>query len=247
LSQIKVGDIEAQAQEFVAHVQGAGYERDLGIVGIVVVVAGAGLEDVFRSLGATAVVPGGETMNPSTRQILEAVESCPQDDVIVLPNNKNVILGAEQAARNSRKRVRVVRTLSVTQGMAALLALNPEQGLDENAALMESARQDVQTIEVTKAIRTTNVGGLRVRVGQDIALLDGRLAVAEDSPRAAVREAIGRLVTPESGLVTIYYGAPSTAEEAEALAQEIRAVYPSLQVDIVYGGQPHYSYIVSLE
>ncbi|HUS83109.1 MAG TPA: DAK2 domain-containing protein, partial [Dehalococcoidia bacterium] len=161
LSQIKVGDIEAEAQEFVAHAQGTGYERDLGIVGIVVVVSGAGLEEVFRSLGAAAIVSGGATMNPSTRQVLEAVESCPQDEVIVLPNNKNVILGAQQAAKNSRKRVHVVRTVSVPQGMAALLALNPEQGLDENAALMEDARRDVQTIEVTKAIRTTKVDGLR--------------------------------------------------------------------------------------
>lgn len=105
----------------------------------------------------------------------------------------------------------------------------------------------MHTIEVTKAIRTTNVDGLRVRVGQDIALLDGKLAVAEDSPQAAVRESIARLVKDETTLVTIYYGAQSTAEDAEALAEEIRAVYPSLQVDIVYGGQPHYSYIVSLE
>ena len=247
LSQIKVGDIEAQAEEFVAHVKNAGHERDIGVVGVVAVVSGAGLEDVFRSLGATAIVPGGSTMNPSIKQILEAVESCPQEEVIVLPNNKNVVLGAQQAAKNSRKRVRVVHTTSVPQGMAALLALNPEAGLDDNAALMEDACHAVQTIEVTKAIRTTTVDGLRVRVGQDIALLDGKLTVAEDSPQAAVRESIKRLVTPQSSLVTIYYGAPSTAEDAEALAQEIRAVYPSLQVDIVYGGQPHYSYIVSLE
>ena len=186
-------------------------------------------------------------MNPSIKQILDAVESCPQEEVIVLPNNKNVVLGAQQAARNSRKRVRVVRTTSVPQGMAALLALNPEQGLDENAALMENARHDIRTIEVTKAIRTTTVDGLRVRVGQDIALLDGTLAVAEDSPQAAVRESLERLVTPQAGLITVYFGAPSTEEEAKALAEEIRAVYPSLQVEIVYGGQPHYSYIVSLE
>jgi dihydroxyacetone kinase-like predicted kinase len=102
-------------------------------------------------------------------------------------------------------------------------------------------------VEVTKAIRTTTVDGLRVRVGQDIALLDGTLAVAEDSPQAAVRESLRRLVNDQTSLVTIYYGAQSTAEDAGALADEIRAVYPSLQVDIVYGGQPHYGYIISLE
>jgi len=247
LSQIKVDNIEEQAGQFVARVQASRYVPEIGIVGTVVVVSGAGLEDVFRSLGATAVVPGGETMNPSTRQILQAIESCPQEQVIVLPNNKNVILGAQQAARNSRKRVRLVGTLSVPQGMAALLALNPEEGLDDNAALMEDARREVRTIEVTKAIRTTTVAGLRVRAGQDIALLDGTLAVAEDSPQAAVRESLNRLVNDQTSLITIYYGAQSTAEDAEALADEVRAVYPSLQVDIVYGGQPHYRYIVSLE
>jgi hypothetical protein len=248
LSQIKVDNIEEQAGQFVARVQASARAPELGVVvGTVVVVSGPGLEEVFRSLGASAVVPGGTTMNPSTRQILQAIESCPQEEVLVLPNNKNVILGAQQAAKSSRKRVRVVGTLSVPQGMAALLALNPEQGLDDNAALMEAARREVRTVEVTKAIRTTTVGGLRVRVGQDIALLDGTLAVAEDSPQAAVRESLKRLVNDHTSLVTIYYGAQSTAEDAEALADEIRAVYPSLQVDIIYGGQPHYSYIVSLE
>ena len=247
LSQIKVGDIEAQAQEFVGHVKDGGYERDIGVVGVVAVVSGQGLEEVFRSLGASAIVSGGQTMNPSIKQILEAVESCAQKEVVVLPNNKNVVLGAQQAAKNSGKRVRVVRTTSVPQGMAALLALNPEAGLDDNVALMEDAGHAIQTIEVTKAIRTTTVDGLRVRVGQDIALLDGKLTVAEDSAQAAVRESLKQLVTPQSSLVTVYFGASSTTEDAETLAQEIRAVYPSLQVDIVYGGQPHYSYIISLE
>jgi hypothetical protein len=247
LTQIKVDNIEEQAEKFVAQVQVSVLAAEIGVVGTVVVVPGPGLEDVFRSLGATAVVPGGATMNPSTRQILQAIESCSQEEVIVLANNKNVILGAQQAAKSSRKRVRVIGTVSVPQGMAALLALNPELGLDDNATSMEEARQGVRTVEVTKAIRTTTVDGLRVRAGQDMALLDGKLTVAEDSPQAAIRESLSRLVTGEIGLITIYYGAQSTAEDAGALAGEIRSVYPSLQVDIVYGGQPHYSYIVSLE
>ena len=246
LAQVKVDNIEEQAEQFVARVS-AGYEPDLGAVGIVGVVSGAGLEEVFRSLGAAAIVQGGATMNPSIRQILNAIGSCSQEEVIVLPNNKNVILGAQQAAKNSRKQVRVVRTTSVPQGMAALLALNPEQGLEANAALMEEARDDVRTIEITKAIRTTSIDGLRVRVGQAIALIDGKLTVAEDSPRDAVRESLKQAVTSEMSLVTIYYGAESTAEDAEALAAEIHAVYPSLETEVVYGGQPHYTYIVSLE
>ncbi len=246
ISQVKIDDIASQAEEFVAKVQ-AGYEPDIGVVGTVVVVSGRGLDDVFRSLGATAIVPGGSTMNPSTKQVLNAIESCSQDEVIVLPNNKNVILGAQQAARHSRKRVRVVKSVSIPQGMAALLALNPEQGIDENVRLMDASRREVKTVEVTKAIRNTTVDGLRIHAGQDIALLEGKLAVAEDSPRAAVLESLRRLVDEEISLVTLYYGAGSTREDAEALAGEIGSVYPSLQVDIVYGGQPHYTYIVSLE
>jgi uncharacterized protein len=247
VTQPKVDNISEQAEQFVAHVKDTGFEPDFGVVGVVVVVSGDGLEQVFRSLGATAIVRGGKTMNPSINQILRAVDSCPQQEVIVLPNNKNVILAAEQAAKNSRKQVRVVHSVSVPQGMAALLALNPEQEADANVATMDASCHEVRTIEVTKAIRDTTVNGLRVHVGQDIALLDGTLAVAQDSPRAAIRESLARLVDDSSSLVTLYYGAQSTAEDAEALAGEIRSVYPSLQVDIVYGGQPHYSYIASLE
>ncbi|MGA2285923.1 MAG: DAK2 domain-containing protein [Dehalococcoidia bacterium] len=245
LSQVKVDNIEEQAERFMAHARG--YEGDLAAVGIVAVVSGVGLEDVFRSLGATAIVQGGATMNPSTRQILAAVESCPQEDVIVLPNNKNVILAGQQAAKHSHKRVRVVGTTSVPQGMAALVALGPEQDLDANAGLMEAARQDVRTIEVTKAIRTTSIDGLRVRIGQAIALVDGKLTVADDSPHAAVLEALRQTVSSETSLVTIYFGAESTREDAEGLAAEIRAMYPSLETEVVSGGQPHYAYIVSLE
>ncbi len=245
LSQVKVDNIEEQAERFIAHARG--YEGDLGAVGIVAVVSGAGLEDVFRSLGATATVQGGATMNPSTRQILAAIESCSQEDVIVLPNNKNVVLAGQQAAKHSHKRVRVVGTTSVPQGMAALVALSPEQDLDDNAQLMEAARQDVRTIEVTKAIRTTSIDGLRVRVGQAIALVDGKLTVADESAHAAVLEALRQTISPEMSLVTIYFGAESTREDAEGLAAEIRAMYPSLETEVVSGGQPHYAYIVSLE
>lgn len=246
LSQVKKDNIEEQAEQFMAHVR-EGYEGDLGAVGIVAVVSGAGLEDVFRSLGAAAIVQGGATMNPSTRQILAAIESCPQEDVIVLPNNKNVILAGQQAAKHSRKRVRVVGATSVPQGMAALVALGPEQDVDANAGLMEAARQDVRTIEVTKAIRTTSIDGLPVRVGQAIALVDGKLTVADDSAHAAVREALRQTVSSDMSLVTIYFGAESTEEAALGLAAEIRAMYPSLETEVVSGGQPHYAYIVSLE
>ena len=246
VTQEKVENIEEQAERFVARVQ-ADYERDQTLVGVVAVVSGKGLEDVFLSLGATAVVSGGATMNPSTRQLLTAIDSCPQEEVIVLPNNKNVVLAAQQAARHCKKRVRVVGTLSMPQGLSALLALHPEKGLDGNGEAMEEARRDVRTIEVTTAIRNTTLDGLRIRHGQAIALLDGKLSIAEDCPRDAALASLRCLITPETSLVTIYYGAESTLEDAQALAAETRSVYPSLEAEVVYGGQPHYTFIISLE
>lgn len=246
LTRVKVENIRAQAEEFVQKAQ-AGYEPTIAPISTVAVVSGKGLEDVLRSLGATAIVPGGRTMNPSTQQILAAIESSPENEVIVLPNNKNVILAAEQAAAHSKKDVRIVPTESIPQGVAALLALNLEKGVRENAAIMAEARHQVQTIEVTRAIRSARIEGVRVRKGQAIALLDGELVAAEDSAEAAVRSSLPRASASQMSLATIYYGADSSAEEARALAEEISRDHPSLQTEVVYGGQPHYKYIVSLE
>jgi len=246
VSDVKIDNIQAQAQQFVVRGR-AGYEPDLFSVGTVVVASGRGLEEVFRSLGATAIVSGGPTTNPSIQQVLAAIDSCPQNDIILLPNNKNVVLAAEQAAHHSKKNVKVVNTVSIPQGMAALLALNLEKGLDANAVIMEEARQQVRTLEVTRAIRSTKIDGLRIQEGQAIALLDGKLTVAEATAAGAVHVSLKRLVTPQTTLVTIYYGGDASTEDAQALADEVAAEYPSLDIEIVYGGQPHYSYIVSLE
>ncbi|MDI6857343.1 MAG: DAK2 domain-containing protein [Dehalococcoidia bacterium] len=243
---IKIENIRAQAEQFVQKAQ-AGYEPTLAPISTVAVVSGKGLEDIYRSLGVTAIVPGGRTMNPSMQQILAAIDSCPENEVIVLPNNKNVVLTAEQAAAHSKKDVRVVPTESMPQGVAALLAINLEKGLRENAAIMSEARHQVRTIEVTRAIRSAVIEGVRVRKGQAIALLDGSLVAAENSAEAAVLAALAQASASEMALATIYYGADSSAEEARSLADRVTRDHPSLQTEVVYGGQPHYKYIVSLE
>jgi hypothetical protein len=246
LTRVKVDNIRAQAEEFVQKAQN-GYEPTIAPISTVAVVSGKGLEDIFRSLGATAIVPGGRTMNPSTQQILAAIESSPENEVIVLPNNKNVILAAEQAAEHSSKDVRIVPTESMPQGVAALLALNLEQGVRENAAIMAEARHQVQTIEVTRAIRSAAIQGVRVRKGQAIALLDGQLVAAADSAETAIRAGISRASVSQASLATIYYAADGSAQEARSLAEDISREHPSLQTEVVYGGQPHHKYIVSLE
>jgi hypothetical protein len=243
---VKVDNIRTQAEEFVTRPRPE-REAPTARVSTVAVVAGLGLEQVLSSLGVTAIVRGGQTMNPSTEEILAAAEACPSPEVIILPNNKNVVMAARQAAEHSTKRVKVVPTTSVPQGVAALLALNAEAGLEENAAAMEEARQTVRTAEVTRAVRPALLGSLRVRRGQAIALIDGQLKVAEESLRGAVRASLGHMVTPGSSLITLYYGADTSREEAQALADDLAREYPSLEIELVAGGQPHYHYIVSVE
>jgi DAK2 domain fusion protein YloV len=243
---VKVDNIRTQAEEFVTRPRPEG-EGPAARVSTVAVVEGLGLEQVLSSLGVTAIVRGGQTMNPSTEEILAAAEACPSPEVIILPNNKNVVMAARQAAEHSTKTVKVVPTTSVPQGVAALLALNAEAGLEENATAMEEARQTVRTAEVTRAVRPALLGSLRVRRGQAIALIDGQLKVAEESLRGAVRASLGHMVTPSSSLITLYCGADTSREEAQALADDLAREYPSLEIELVAGGQPHYHYIVSVE
>jgi DAK2 domain fusion protein YloV len=243
---VKIDNIQTQAAEFVTRPRPEA-EAFTARVSTVAVVSGLGLEQVLRSLGVTAIVRGGQTMNPSTEELLAAVDACPSQEVIVLPNNKNVVMAAQQAAEHSAKTVKVVATTSVPQGVAALLALDAEAGLGENASAMEAARRSVRTAEVTRAVRATISGGLRVRRGQAIALIDGELKVAETSLRGAVRAALEQMLTLGSGLITLYYGADTALEEAQALADDLAREHASLEIELVAGGQPHYQYIVSVE
>jgi dihydroxyacetone kinase-like predicted kinase len=186
-------------------------------------------------------------MNPSTRDILDAVEACPTDEVVVLPNDKNIIMAANQAAEASKKRVVVIPSRSVPQGVAALLAVNPEDGLDENAAAMQGALGSVRTIEITRAVRTTTIGGVDVVEGQVIAVVDDELKLATESPEAALEGSLDGLAGESTSLITLYYGADTTDTQAAAMAERLRARFSGHEVEVVAGGQPHYLYIVSLE
>ncbi len=186
-------------------------------------------------------------MNPSTRDILTAIESCPMDEVLVLPNDKNIIMAANQAAEAAQKHVVVVPSRSVPQGIMALLAVNPEQGLAENARAMEDALADVCTIEITTAVRSTEIGGVTVEEGQTIAVVDDELKVASSSPQEALDAALDALTGESTSLITLYYGADATNEQAQATADHLRERYAGHEVEVAAGGQPHYLYIVSLE
>ncbi|MCH8813473.1 MAG: DAK2 domain-containing protein [Chloroflexi bacterium] len=253
LRQVKVDNIREQAERFVRE-QSEALARDvtpvppvIGSLSCVVVVAGDGMASVFGSVGGTRIVSGGPTMNPSTQEIVDAIEACPTDDVVVLPNDKNVVLAAQQATKLASKRVRVVQSRSVPQGIAAALAINPDDSFDDNARAMESAIEAVQTVEVTKAVRSTTIGGVDVREGQAIAIVDDELTTAAESAEDAAIQALTEAVGDDTSLICIYYGGDRTKSDANKLGKLAQAAFESHEIEIVFGGQPHYDYIISVE
>jgi len=215
-------------------------------IAIIAISPGEGITDVFNSLGAF-VVPGGQTMNPSTKDILQGVESLNPDKIVILPNNKNIVLTANQVHTLTKKTVKVIPTKTVPQGVAALLAYDYEADFDANVKMMEKARNAVRTIEITRAIRNTNIGDLRIKKNQAIGLLDTDLVAVADTALDVLNKVLERIDLAESEVVTVYYGQGIEKAEAENISKGIQEKYPDLQIEVVKGGQPHYEYIISIE
>jgi hypothetical protein len=216
-------------------------------IGTIIVVPGPGLQEVFQSLGASVVVHGGQTMNPSTEELLQAIESAPSQEIIVLPNNKNIVLAAQQAAALSEKSVEVVPTITVPQGISALLALNYQADLATNSRVMDEAAKIIETIEITTAVRSVQLDGIEVEEGEVIGLINGKLKVKGDSSAAVALDALAEVLDEDYEIVTIYYGEMVAAGEAQQLVDDIAARYPEQEIEVIDGGQPHYHYILSVE
>ena len=216
-------------------------------VGIVAVVAGRGLVEIFRGLGVDAIVEGGQTMNPSTQDMLTAVESVPYNEVILLPDNGNVIAAAKQVVGLTKKKVHVVETHTMPQGVSAVVAFRPEQPGEANVRAMRAEAERVQTIEVTHAVRDTRSNGLRVKKGDVIGLINDKLEFAGNDYADVVKKALGKLGPNEYELVTVYRGEQASDDEMARLESEIRSHYPSLEVEVQQGGQHHYPFILSVE
>jgi DAK2 domain fusion protein YloV len=211
---------------------------------VVAVVAGTGNRALFESGGAI-VVDGGETMNPSTSDLVAALESAPTDDVVLLPNNKNVIMAAEQAADHSSKSVRVVPTTSLQAGLAALVAFDETRGGDENGDAIQDALGDVATGAVTVASRDVNLNGLDVREGAWLGLAEGEPVAGGETFNEVVRAVIARLMAQPRGLLTLLTG--DEAPELDALLAELAVAYPELELEVHEGGQPHYPLLLAAE
>ncbi|HET9495041.1 MAG TPA: DAK2 domain-containing protein [Chloroflexia bacterium] len=274
LRQISIANMQDQHEEFLdMHARGAATSaaapgavmqdastgatvvsgRDvLGIVaatriGVLAVAAGSGLVEAFKSMGATAIIEGGQTMNPSTEDILKVVESVPQNEVIILPNNGNIIMSARQTETLTKKKVVVVPTDTIPQGMAALIALNFEGSLEENSKAMLAAAKAVETGELTRAVRDAKVNGMDVKAGQFIGLHNNALVTTAADLETAAWALLEHMGAAERELITIYWGGEVTEDLAEKFRGEVEEHYPDAEIELVHGGQPFYEYIISAE
>src|SRR5687768_15945883 len=218
-----------------------------GQIAVVVVSPGAGLSRIFASLGVAAVVEGGQTMNPSTQDILNSFENLPTDKIIILPNNKNIVMAANQAKEVTVKQVRVVPSKTIPQGLAAMLSFRPDEALNSVAEKMINALENVRTGEITTATRSVEIDGVKVESGQVIALLDGKLVASASSVEEGCLAFLEKANAAEHELITLFYGQDMSHAEANRIADIIRGKYSDQEVEVQEGGQPHYQFIVSVE
>lgn len=252
LHDVVVEDMAAQYQQYLLGrtappIQSPAYNVEPGDIATLAVAPGEGLTRVFQSLGTTAIVPGGQTMNPSTQDFVKLLESIPVDKAILLPNNGNVVMAARQAAEICRKHVIVVPSKTIPQGIAAMLAFSDQRGLEANAQAMEAATHHVLTGEITTATRAIEYNEIKVEEGHVIGLLNDELTAANETIEETLFVLLDQMDAEDLEIVTLYYGNGVTAAEAETIGAAIREKYANLEVELVEGGQPHYYYIISAE
>ena len=244
LGSVTIENIDEQHQEFQ---KARRQETPMASLGVVAVAWGKGIEELFRSLGAGHVVVGGQTMNPSCQELLDAVESLRAETALVLPNNPNIIPTAHQAAGLSSTPLRVVETRNIPQGVAAMLAYNPEMDDAANAAAMQGAAASVRAGEVVTAVRDATVDGRAVRAGEVMGTLEGDLVVSGPQRQEVLGALVQHAGAVEGSLITLYWGGDTTEAEADEAALHLQDRCPGVDVELVHGGQPYYHYLVSIE
>ncbi|MCY7779424.1 DAK2 domain-containing protein [Bacillus haynesii] len=215
--------------------------------GIVTVAMGEGIAELFESIGATKVIEGGQTMNPSTEDIVQAIKDANADTVVILPNNSNIVMAANQAADVAGQNVIVIPTKTVPQGMAALLAFNPALGADENEAAMLGAIGEVKSGQITYAVRDTNIDGIDIKKGDFMGILNGKIVETASDQLTAAKKLIAGMIDEDSEIVTVIKGEDAPEEEAEELSAFISETYEDVEVEVHDGKQPLYSYILAVE
>ncbi|OTO71207.1 MULTISPECIES: DAK2 domain-containing protein [unclassified Enterococcus] len=214
---------------------------------VIAIAAGEGVQELFKSLGAAYVISGGQTMNPSTEDILKAVKEVNADQVIVLPNNKNIFMAADQAAEVADIPVAVVPSKTVSQGMTAMLAFNGDQSLEENKVAMTEMLDSVVSGQITNAIRDTSIDGVEIHEGDYLGMIDGKIVLSEEDKYQATLDTLTKMISEDIEIITIIVGEEGTQAEAEKISEAIEASYPDLEVEIHEGKQPVYPYLLSAE
>ena len=237
-------DLEKIEQELESQPVFAPAEKPFGMVAVC---AGKGLADAFRELGADQIIEGGQTMNPSTQDILVKINATPAETVFVFPNNKNIIMAAEQAAPLTEKKVVVIPSKTIPQGVSAMLAFDPEADERTNTDAMTEAMQGVLTMQITYAARDSDFDGHDIRAGEYLALYGGALFGSDTDINVLLRGLAEKTQEQGAEFVTIYYGADITAEQAEQTARLFAEVCPDAEINLINGGQPVYYYLISAE
>jgi uncharacterized protein len=218
-----------------------------GQIAVVAVSPGPGISRIFGSLGVAAIVEGGQTMNPSTEEILHAFENLPTNKIVILPNNRNIILTSQAASTMTVKQVAVIPTKTVPQGLSAMLRLNPEGDFEEMVAEMEDAVNDVDTGEITVATRSIAINGVDVKQGEVIALYNGSLVESSNSIEDACTKLLLKADTEDKERITLFYGNNISKNEVNHIVDTIRDQYPNHEIELHEGGQPHYQFIIAIE
>lgn len=218
-----------------------------GHIAVVATSPGIGITRIFASLGVAAIVDGGQTMNPSTEEIIKSFENLPTDKIIILPNNKNIILAAQTAANVTVKKVRIVPSSTIPQGLSAMLRLSPDGDLDEVYKEMADAINEVDTGEITIATRSIKLNGVQVKKGEVIALFNGKLVYSATTIEEACLGLLATANVTNRERITLFSGSDLQSKEVNRIADKIRSVYPTHEVELHDGGQPHYQLILSIE
>jgi len=241
----KKKEIETQQNELNSEFE---FAEPVEEIGFVAVVAGDGISNLFRDLGCNNIVSGGQSMNPSTENIMQAVMATGAKNVFVLPNNKNIVMSAQQVIPLVTDRnVIILPTKTIPQGMAAMLSYDPDLTIEGNIEIMTSAANDVATGQVTFAARDSEFGSTKIKENEIIALENGKLTFTEKTPEKAVIKLVKNLVKKETAFITVIYGADTLKENAETVLAHLKSKYPTTDISLVNGGQPVYYYIVSIE
>ena len=248
LRDVVVEDMQAQSEAFAEQQTARGKEILPPVeVAVVAVASGQGIARVLKEAGVRVVVEGGQTMNPSVEDFLTAIQQANARSAILLPNNSNILMTAQQAAALSEAQVYVVPTRTIAQGIAAAIAFNPQASAAENAEGMRESAQRVLTGEITVSTRDATIDGLNIRAGQIIGLLDDKLVVAADTIADALRSLLRRADADKYELITLFYGNGLSQADAQAIAEVVQQDYPAQQVELIAGDQPHYYFVISIE